>query len=741
MGVACMITRTPDGSVERVDAPNGLRSRLYADAVAAFGNREKGLSMWAMAYTDGFKRYYGDWQNARPGDMYDLDENGEPRLEDVAKYYERENAVVDDLMPEEAEAIRGAVESMNFDGVESLADAIRASFVVDGTLSVNEATLRESGLYEEDEIRRMVNDPAAMQEARDAMSRVMRFADRMRDRTKSDFYFTNLDEGFVVYRRGSYNALGKQEIYNPAEIDMELREALAGVTTIEEMDEAIYNTGNEDLIDMYENSSEFRDAVFEMYSDLASVPLSKFTGSEVSGTDSRSENILSFATPSAEGIDSVRMDILDLIALSKGEWFSGSRSVKEKLKKIEDGMAKMSIDAVGLSEAYHDYEGVQSAILSISALLNDLRAGNTSNVSTYASAINNVLGGVHESEAAELPDAIRERNPIRVYSSDNASRMYSDYGLIRVGQGLYVRANNDMTTDELYDSISDIYKDDPSAFPSLSSMPASLSDTRDVATLRGNIQRYVRSLTDFYNTEEMILNRIALGLPLTYHESYDAQDEYNKYVRKREMGDREADLPSVYGNYLRHKSANDSLWRSTYQYMKFTPDGIELRTGHEAAGQSIGTNLRGEERMELERVLLDMPGDTYKKVFPIENRDMNLAAFDARADFARTNREQIPEAGEGVFSYSGEDIVAEGRYDEFLRDGDTVYAKISETESGSVYSRVLEGGRENIRKFAETSHPFTNMGLRVDNSSLIEDESSIGKSERERLDSELECKN
>lgn len=79
--MACQVFRNPKREIVKVVAPNGQSSKLYQDILARpeiQGNKEAALDIWLSAYTDDFKKQYGDWEKSPKSFKGILDNNGEP---------------------------------------------------------------------------------------------------------------------------------------------------------------------------------------------------------------------------------------------------------------------------------------------------------------------------------------------------------------------------------------------------------------------------------------------------------------------------------------------------------------------------------------------------------------------------------------------------------------------------------------------------------------------------------------
>lgn len=738
MGLSCKIFRSGDGGVEKVVSPNGEDSRLYRDALAAVGGSEDALGLWATAYTSGFKSYYGDWENPSRTDMFNLDENGEPLIYDVLKYYEKENSIFGNFIDSEVNDIRNFLYTANMSSLEDLVSAIESYFINSDGISVNETNLINSGIYTEYEIRRIVENPSVMSEVSGMFEKVYSFYTSEYNDKKVDFYTNTAHIGFEVPVSGSFNSLGKQNVYNPGEIDMELRMHVGGIKTQEEMDSAIYGSSNRDLVGKYNDDPVFRNQVFEYYRGLTRVPVhcnERFTAFVSGNTFNGIVFYSSFDDSIAEN---VRSNILHLVSMTNSVWMENIKDVTDSLKSIEKDMAEMGMDVIGISSKSMYPYAVKDYLLSMSYFLNGLRNGDNTFSRQFADDTDAILNRKNDS-VEDLGGRYNGMDVVRIETDNDARLMYYDFGALRVDDGLYVMSNADMTTDEMYESIAEIALADNTVFPALRGMPPSYWMTSSVDVMRDNIEKYVKSISDYYNTEDMILHRIAMGIGTPkVSVSYDTQTEYGKYMRRMSFSGN-ANPGAVYRSYLRHKLSNDDLWKNVYQFLRFGPYGrISVYTDHIGALRSIGVNIIGDERIELQKVLLSYPNTLYDEIFYEEGSDPGMSGFDFRSHMALLNAEILRNPSNTVNIGEG-NFEAVGVYDEFVNREGVVYAKISETEKGSVYSAVEDNATRNLKKFTEEIHEFSNPGLVSDYSSLIRDVSGLDSVERKNLSSRLEC--
>lgn len=171
--------------------------------------------------------------------MFNTDPNGEPLLEDVLSYMKRQAYFSDPLTAQDVKDVRDVMISNSIYSIRSLINRVRSSFYVDGNLILNEENLRRSGLYNETEISRILDNPSVFNEVSSFMRLLLDYSNNEHDLGK-EFYFTTVEKpyGPVVYKKGVFNKLGKRASYNPAEVYEAIKNTVGGISVASEFDAA-----------------------------------------------------------------------------------------------------------------------------------------------------------------------------------------------------------------------------------------------------------------------------------------------------------------------------------------------------------------------------------------------------------------------------------------------------------------------------------------------------------------------
>src|SRR5690606_9071495 len=157
-----------------------------------FQNEEKALDAWAYTYTPEFQNLEIDVRK---------DSNGEPLASDVIKHSENENSAAKTRSKQDVVEIMES--GLPVENTAELLSKLKSSLFKDGIFSISAESLRETGLYTEKEIAKIMYTPQLQQSIHSLIS-------RMQEQTiplKGDEILLTTQEG--------YTALGKLRKNNP----------------------------------------------------------------------------------------------------------------------------------------------------------------------------------------------------------------------------------------------------------------------------------------------------------------------------------------------------------------------------------------------------------------------------------------------------------------------------------------------------------------------------------------------
>lgn len=751
MGVKCQIEKK-ENEIKRVEAPNGEPSVLYESALKLLGNSERALQVWAKAYTSDFLSYYGHWNNPAPGEMFNTDPNGEPLLEDVLSYMKRQAYFSDPLTAQDVKDVRDVMISNSIYSIRSLINRVRSSFYVDGNLILNEENLRRSGLYNETEISRILDNSSVLNEVSSFMRLLLDYSNNEHDLGKES-YFTTVEKpyGPVVYKNGVFNKLGKRASYNPAEVYEVIKNTVGGISVASEFDAAFESLSDSypELVERYQSDKSFALSLFNEFSNMNIVPVVALEDNNIVEGKRRSlSKLQDYAYYSPINAESLRARISAFLNRVNADTEEDLRSM---IWDVEEACVGLGIDIVGVSKAY---DGTEESLNKIDSLMLDLdiyvaRRNDDTYAPTLASAIDDVLGDSRDRRVMFLPEYMDNMNIVYMESDIDPVSAFENHSLLYLGGNLYHKVERDNLSD-LYDMAAELAKHNLTHFSTKiypeSCFKNGVLDKEKVRnvdnnTLMDSIKKYVRSFMDSQNTEDMIMTRMAFGHPEVLDVPYvDVDREYSRYMNKKQDSENPLSLFDLYQSYLDNKLHKTKLYDNAYKYLDFKPGpSLGLISDDPDILKSIELSLSGKDRLMLFDYSMTSTDPSLSELFYLEKYDPSYAGSDFYHDLFTKHPYLLNEVRNHNITKQDGNVIVEGLYNNFIRIGNTVFTKVGESSSGSIYQNLT--GTESEVKYDSTQKAKT---VETDyapyqNRSGLTQDMIVSKSELDDLN-KLECR-
>mgnify|MGYP000013948790 FL=1 len=703
MGIACQVYKNKEGDIDKIVAPNGEQSILYGKALALTGDSQKASGVWATAYTPGFLSYYGTWNNPSIESQYNLDANGEPMLEDVIAFMKKNTYKLEPFSSKDVVDVNNFMLSTGVSDARSLANKIRDNFIIDGNIIINDRNLRKSGLYNEVEINRILSDLSIKNSVVSSMRLLLDYSNNDNIGQEDDYYMSSIGyDGPIIFKSNSFNQFGKQDIYNPYEIDNDIKQKVGGIKDISTFSSLFNTLDKPELVDRFNNDGSFKNRVFEEYSNMDRIPVVNISNGTVSIENESLSKLTTYSFPNASKVKSMRKSISDVLRLSDKEWGDSNKVIK-MLKDIESNAINFGIDVIGLSDIYNvkPQSEFDNVLMDLDIYIAGMHKYDYSGVRSLSNSINNLFGKESERhKVLTLPSHLQGRNV--VYMEGNASPidMYNNHSLLKVGENLYQRINKTGNKEELYSEIIETIKVIPE-FISSEAYPSSffkegkldydkVKKVTDNNILLDSLKRFVLSNTDSNNSEEMVLNRLIFGQPLkTNTPSVDWQRSFNRYM-SRESDVINSVIPiNLYRKYLNNKLNNTDAYNDVLKYIDFKSNyTIGLNLVDDYTLKKIDLLSDGDIRKELFFYSMTSSDPTLKNLFYLRDINNIYMGEDVKHAIYKDNPSLLEEYSGTVMEIDENSIEANGVYDDFIRIGNNIYSKVSEGTNGSVYQNL-----------------------------------------------------
>ena len=504
-----------------------------------------------------------------------------------------------------------------------------------------------------------------------------------------------------------------------------------------------------ELVEKFVSDKKFAESMFDEFSSMKKMPVINIEGDDVVEGKKRSLSKLqdlSYYNPGK--IEFLRARISAYLNRVNADTESDLRSM---IWDIEEACMWFGIDIIGASEAY---DGTEESLAKIDNLMLDLdiyvaRHNDVNYAPTLASSIDDVLGDSTDYYFRSLPENMDNLNIVYSESDIDPVETFEKHSLLKVEDNLYQRINKDDLND-MYQISTALAKHNQTYFPAKiypeSCFKNGVLDKEKVwnvddNTLMDSIKKYVRSFMDSQNTEDMIMTRLAFGHPAVPSVPYvDVDREFSRYMNKKQDSENPLSLFDLYQSYLDNKLHKTKLYDNAYKYLDFKPGpSLGLISDDPDILKSIELSLSGKDRLMLFDYSMTSTDPFLSELFYLEKYDSSYAGNDFEHYFYTRHPYLLKEkSGPNIVEQDGV-ITAEGIYDNFIRVGNKIWSKVSESSSGSIYQNLT--GTESEVKYDSTQKAKT---VETDyapyqNRSGLTQDMTISKSELDDLN-KLECK-
>lgn len=624
MGVNCQIIKSKTGEVTRVVAPNGKDSILYGDALAKATRQDAALKAWATAYTEDFGLYYGDWQH-NPQPDQDLDENGEPVLNDVMSFIESRRGIAPPLTDADIMSLRSIMIPNNIRDVEELNQAI-SSFIRGGEVVVNKKTLIGSGLYDVDEINRILSSPEATSNLKGLISR---FNSMMLGpvSNRNRYLLSNYYEGDLDSMTDSYTESGKKSILNPYKVENEIRKQVGGIKDRSEFDQAFAELPYESVVERYQSDAEYADRMFERYSSYDVVNVMDAYGANK--TSSSLPTLISYSFYNKKASTELKSDIAALVAVDAETWQEAG-IIKEGLRRVTENGAKMGIDLVGLENSYDEKQQseIEDFLLGLDLFVRSLAPGRELDTS-FAADYDSFFGlGQQETAAVMLNENERQLNI--VVFNDNTNKLsdvqlYENYGIIRLRDDIFHKVEK-QSKEDLYRTLYDL-QDSYNQVYGKSMLPIGDTANKSREEVISDLKEWINKNKRYDQSEEMALNKAIFGFSLQRSTpDVDVQRQLNRYMERSSHTQVDAvDALRLRQLVLKEKIKGSALYNDVLSNIVFGAGGysVSLENADPITLRDMELSVSGEILDLLMRFSLDSNTNIQDLFFLEDRQDIN----------------------------------------------------------------------------------------------------------------------
>ena len=397
-----------DGKLDSVVDNLGNPSHLYKEAVSKFGE-EKGLEIYLTSKSSDFIDIFG--------------EKGEPKLKSVLNFIVENNQTQEELtVDHKADLINLSIATPNFS---------TSNFYDDNGLFVISDKLKP--FYSDYELQNLKNDVELQARVKDSIERL---------KNTQETVELSTEQAGGIEKTSDINSFGKLTNINPNEVKKETTEVLAGVTR-EEFDQKIQNLDYPKFQETVDKEQLYQ----EMQGYQKAEVFTEIDGEIKPAKNTNTEDILPLVAKESYNIPMMQ-DVQDLLLKNLVVLQSSSEATSIVLKSVEDNLILDGVDAIGLSDKEID----EKLINYLYALNSFLISPTKQNTKEYAKVSDDFFERDLGQKTSAIKTEKKDRNFVKLNTNLNEEEVYEKSGLVKVGDGLYVKTSKE-SLEQLYTNL------------------------------------------------------------------------------------------------------------------------------------------------------------------------------------------------------------------------------------------------------------------------------------------------
>lgn len=678
----CRIFRNYDtDTIEKVENPNGEPSTLFKDINSSIKDKEKAVDMWAFAYTDAFKKVYGEWE--KNPENYDL-RNGEPKAEHVLNAYYLKNNEGKMTLRERLDALDlslkdGIMMKELFEKLKSAFFDKNNNFVIDGK------KLRKSGLYSEQEVLNILTYPSVGEN-------ILASIEKM---SNDDSIFeddTAVVESFHI-PNGKISSLGSLESINSQDVLDHVRAYISEFTSDEEFYEQINSLPNEIIREGLLSDPEAYEEVKEEIKSTKGIEVKVYNEGKLENQTTRNlYNTLLNTVKVDEIRDNFNRLVREAHSKSDFEWQDDSF-----FKLIEEEAALAGIDISGLSK--YRFQKSREDVLDLLDLIDDFNSLSEekniddNDIKELSEGIDEFFGEETKNQKEFIQRSYSTENLdlISIRENVSESELLENTGYIKYQGNIFRNVGVTKTLDEAVDKV---YNDALEDYNSINTEVldgttiAELVDPNNELEIKNRIKNRIESINKGKDSKVELLKG-AYGE--FQEETIPSFEEFrNRLKNINDVGYYSSDFISdFYRIQLIEKVSNSELYNNALKYFEITDSGVRIRPINEAAMSRLKTTINSDT--ELKDLLSNYASmsKNYELSDLVNKSDIDSDIDTDYLSYLVNYPEVVPALNKDYIRVTDNTILTKGSKNEFIRIGDSVYGLLETSDGMSKYGKLI----------------------------------------------------
>lgn len=671
-----------------------------------FYPQEEILDITSFINTEEFNKYLDD------NDIVDFS------VQDVLRYVNEQKARSLPLNTDTLIQLNLLMTRTSFETVDEVYAALHRIFFNGQMRALDIQRLNDTEMFNPEEKNRIANDPDLQNQLRD-LTLAIGYDLSLEEKSK----LTNLDKvevakELLVLKPGETIG-GLTETLDPSEVFNTLAEELVGVATMDSLETRMQNVPYDHIKEYFRENKEFRDFLFNLFSQMERVPVFAIKNGELvestGGVDVA--EVGSFLQQADLGDITELISQLSMTAqLSPIIFPEQLDNIRTILEAVEKTLAKYSIDVVGVSKVNQTSNLAEIvSLLQAARNLAESVGGEfvAENAETFVNRYNAYFNRRPQQKYSynRMGEESKRLALVRVSNPMGQAEMFTNFGLIKVGENLYHRVQRGETIEQAYEQAIELLQQGHFWIPATElpefqtkSKKLSVTKLRDSTSqnvLRARVKSYIAKLMDGMfikgekaTVEEMLVWSKVFGYDIVTESIAEKATLLSEFDGKREQLIEE--FPSKFRAFvIEQKRQSTELYKQVLKDFDFSDGKISWNPSTDYAQEMAQAALPLEAIWnELKNYSILMPEGNLSSLIPIQPQSTELTLEQERVLY--TNFPEALSEYSGEVTFVDETIVTASNDNNFIKRDGKVYEKVMEDRNfgKSIYMQQTEASTD-----------------------------------------------
>lgn len=649
MGLKCRISHS-NGEIQVIDN-NGNESQLYNRLLEYTGNQEKALDYWVIANDSEF-----------------LNTGESTSINEIESFLDSSTASKQSLSPSESFEVSDFMRRVGEQSLDELYSKLAKIFKPNGVFEVDTNQAISSGIFTQQELQEL--DLNQMQDILLKIEGQLAISDVVVEPGAQEYDYINSDRKTI---------LGTFQKVSQAEFDNDIINAVDSFTDQEAFLKGIKTLPYSEFIQKFEQDPKYAASIMDRFKGVTKIPTLSVIGKSLSDSNNEVYTTVKNTVLVSKDDTSVEVEIDYLNGISEEIWSENGEDIKTVLKEVEQSLADVNLDVVGIAEKFSDRASVMRMLYTADALV---KQASEENLQAFATVHKEVIGETNTIITRKLEEKYTGLNVIRFNTNKSADFVFNNYGLIEIGENLYHKVDQttsiDVMRDFIYDQFLEGKVDIPSKFIKVSDVKNGLNKP----TVLEGISSFLMSregLAGISNKELYSAYQVAFD-----HSKVDSKEDSVKglsNIKTDEKYLKRGFISDFYNYILNEKVKNSETYKSILSKFQINDRGISI-TERISSIDSLEFKQELEDYIRLHR-------DSNMK-YLLETKSTELSE-----DLLYLNFPEKVSEFEGKVVIDGDLVITNSTSDNYIKVGGELYRKEIVRDGANLFVRITST-RDNV---------------------------------------------